>query len=251
MDSCSAELTKYASNALLAARISYMNEISLIAESVGANIDHIRKGVGLDTRIGSKYLYPGPGFGGSCFGKDLNALKYTAMNHDSHHDITDSVLKVNERQKHVVSLKIKSWLDSRSVNGTIGIWGLAFKADTDDVRDSPALTLIEDLLSMDYKVIVHDPQAMDNAKRIFGDRIRYAKDKYDAISRVEVLALMTEWREYRNPNFKFIAEKNPSIILIDGRNIWDETEIKAAGLFYDRIGKASNSRPVINYKFLD
>ena len=237
-DSRTAELIKYASNAMLASRVSFMNEIAELSENVGADIDMIRRGIGTDSRIGSKYLYPGPGFGGSCFPKDLNALACIAEQHSTRHKMVDATLEVNEYQKHALFAKVHSVLNMDLHDKIICIWGLAFKAMTDDVRDSPALVLIDDLnYYSDVHIHVHDPKALANTERKYGGRLKYCEDMYNAAVGADVLVLVTEWREYRAPDFNLLKLAAPELILIDGRNIWHKTDVKEAGLRYCRIGQ--------------
>jgi UDPglucose 6-dehydrogenase len=237
-DSCTAELTKYASNAMLASRVSFMNEIAALSENVGADIDMIRRGMGADNRIGPKYLYPGPGFGGSCFPKDLNALIYTAEQYSVPHKMINATLEVNEHQKHALFARIQNCTNFDLYGKTICIWGLAFKAMTDDIRDSPAIALIDDLIIYsDVDIHVHDPKALLNAERKYGDRLKYYDDMYNAAMSVDVLVLVTEWREYRAPDFSLLKLAAPNLILIDGRNIWNKNDIEEAGLRYCRIGQ--------------
>lgn len=237
MSARSAELTKYASNAMLATRISFMNDLAVLAEKVGADIDRVRKAVGADVRIGPKFLFPGPGYGGSCFPKDVAALVQTARAYGHELEIVQAVERVNVRQKHFVGSKIKNYFDGNLAGRTIAVWGLAFKPETDDIRESPAITLLEDLLAAGAKVQGHDPQAMPNIRAIFGDRISYCETMYDAIAGADALAVVTEWHEYRRPDFQRIkkALKNPAVF--DGRNIWDPDEIRSLGFWYTGIGR--------------
>lgn len=237
MSARSAELTKYASNAMLATRISFMNDLAVLAEKVGADIDRVRKAVGADVRIGPKFLFPGPGYGGSCFPKDVAALVQTARAYGHELEIVQAVERVNLRQKHFVGSKIKHYFDESLAGRTIAVWGLAFKPETDDIRESPAITLLEDLLAAGAKVKGHDPQAMPNIRGIFGDRITYCDTMYDAVADADALAVVTEWHEYRRPDFQRIKKllKNPAVF--DGRNIWDPDEIRSLGFWYTGIGR--------------
>lgn len=237
MSARSAELTKYASNAMLATRISFMNDLAVLAEKVGADIDRVRKAVGADVRIGPKFLFPGPGYGGSCFPKDVAALVQTARTYGHELEIVQAVERVNLRQKHFVGSKIKRYFDDNLAGRTIAVWGLAFKPETDDIRESPAITLLEDLLAAGAKVKGHDPQAMPNIRGIFGDRITYCDTMYEAIADADALAVVTEWHEYRRPDFQRIKKllKNPAVF--DGRNIWDPDEIRSMGFWYTGIGR--------------
>jgi UDPglucose 6-dehydrogenase len=237
MSARSAELTKYASNAMLATRISFMNDLAVLAEKVGADIDRVRKAVGADVRIGPKFLFPGPGYGGSCFPKDVAALVQTARAYGHELEIVQAVERVNLRQKHFVGSKIKRYFDENLAGRTIAVWGLAFKPETDDIRESPAITLLEDLLAAGANVRGHDPQAMPNIRAIFGDRITYCDTMYDAVAGADALAVVTEWHEYRRPDFQRIKGllKNPAVF--DGRNVWDPDEIRSMGFWYSGIGR--------------
>lgn len=238
MSARSAELTKYASNAMLATRISFMNDLAVLAEKVGADIDLVRKAVGADVRIGPKFLFPGPGYGGSCFPKDVAALVQTARAYGHDLEIVLAVERVNQRQKHLLGSKILRHFDEKLAGRTIALWGLAFKPETDDIRESPAITLIEDLLAAGAIVKGHDPQAMPNIRGIFGDRITYCDTMYDAATGAEALAVVTEWHEYRRPDFVRIKGlmKNPAVF--DGRNVWDPAELRGFGFWYSGIGRS-------------
>lgn len=238
MSARSAELTKYASNAMLATRISFMNDLAVLAEKVGADIDLVRKAVGADVRIGPKFLFPGPGYGGSCFPKDVAALVQTARAYGHDLEIVQAVERVNQRQKHLLGSKILRHFDEKLAGRTIALWGLAFKPETDDIRESPAITLIEDLLAAGANVKGHDPQAMPNIRGIFGDRITYCDTMYDAATGAEALAVVTEWHEYRRPDFLRIKGlmKNPAVF--DGRNVWDPAELRGFGFWYSGIGRS-------------
>lgn len=235
MDIPSAEMTKYAANAMLATRISFMNDIANLCERVGANVDFVRKGIGSDTRIGSKFLYAGCGYGGSCFPKDVKALMHTGIDNDYHMEVIEAVERVNEKQKSIVYEKIIKAIGN--VKGkTIAILGLAFKPETDDMREAPALVVIEKLLNDDAKVRVFDPIAMDECKRRIGDVVTYCKNMYDAADGADVFALMTEWHQFRMPSWNVIKKVMTGNIIIDGRNIYDRQEIEDQGLVYTRIG---------------
>ena len=237
MGARSAELTKYASNALLATRISFMNDLALLAEKLGADIDRVRKAVGADPRIGPKFLFPGPGFGGSCFPKDISALIHTArtMGHDL--EVVRAVEEVNKRQKHVLGSKMLHHFDGTLKGRVVGVWGLAFKPQTDDIRESPALTLIEDLLAAGATVRAHDPQAIENVRPLFGDHVTYVDTMYAAAEGADGLALVTEWHEYRRPDFHRIKRLMRTPSLFDGRNIWDPEELRSIGFWYTGIGR--------------
>jgi UDPglucose 6-dehydrogenase len=236
MDIPSAEMTKYAANAMLATRISFMNDIANLCERVGANVDSVRKGIGTDTRIGSKFLYAGCGYGGSCFPKDVKALVHTGMDNDYHMEVIEAVERVNEKQKSIVYDKIVKALGD--VQGkTIAIIGLAFKPDTDDMREAPALVVIDKLLKDGATVRVFDPIAMDECKRRIGDVVTYCKNMYDAADGADVFALMTEWRQFRMPSWNVIQKVMTGNVIVDGRNIYDRTELEELGFAYTRIGE--------------
>ena len=236
MDIPSAEMTKYAANAMLATRISFMNDIANLCERVGANVDSVRKGIGTDTRIGSKFLYAGCGYGGSCFPKDVKALVHTGMDNDYHMEVIEAVERVNEKQKSIVYDKIIKAMGD--VQGkTIAIIGLAFKPDTDDMREAPALVVIDKLLKDGATVRVFDPIAMDECKRRIGDTVTYCKNMYDAADGADVFALMTEWRQFRMPSWNVIQKVMNGDIIVDGRNIYDRQELEELGFVYTRIGE--------------
>ena len=236
MDIPSAEMTKYAANAMLATRISFMNDIANLCERVGANVDSVRKGIGTDTRIGSKFLYAGCGYGGSCFPKDVKALVHTGMDNDYHMEVIEAVERVNEKQKSIVYDKIIRAVGD--VKGkTIAILGLAFKPETDDMREAPALVVIDKLLHDGANVRVFDPIAMDECRRRIGDTVTYCKNMYDAADRADVFALMTEWRQFRMPSWNVIKKVMAGNIIVDGRNIFDRGELEEQGFIYTRIGE--------------
>jgi UDPglucose 6-dehydrogenase len=237
MDARSAELTKYAANALLATRISFMNDLALLAEKLGADIELVRKGVGSDPRIGPKFLFAGPGFGGSCFPKDIAALMHTARSVGHELELVRASESVNARQKHVLGDKVIRSFDGSLAGKTIAIWGLAFKPETDDIREAPALTLIEDLLASGATVRAHDPQAMPNVHAVFGDRITLAETMYAAAEGADALVLVTEWHEYRGPDFPRLKSILRGHRLFDGRNVWDPAFVRALGFSYAGIGR--------------
>jgi UDPglucose 6-dehydrogenase len=237
MDIASAEVTKYAANAMLATRISFMNQIALFCELVGADVSQVRLGIGSDQRIGRAFLYPGPGYGGSCFPKDVKALIRTSDELGLSLDVLKAVEQVNECQKQVVLQKTLRFL-GQDLNGKIvGVWGLAFKAETDDMRESPAIPLIEGLLAAGARVQTHDPKATDSARMIFGDRVMYAADPYSAAHGVDALTVMTEWLVYRNPDFERIRKLVRRPLLLDGRNLYDPERMAALGFEYHGIGR--------------
>lgn len=236
MDIPSAEMTKYAANAMLATRISFMNDIANLCDLVGANVDMVRKGIGADTRIGSKFLYPGCGYGGSCFPKDVKALARTAREYGYTMGVIEAVEAVNERQKEIVVKKLQDKLGTLR-GKTIALWGLAFKPETDDMREAPALVVIEKLLEAGAAVKVYDPVAMDECRRRIGDRVVYCKDMYDVVIDADALAVLTEWKEFRIPSWSVIKRVMKQSVLVDGRNIYSKDEVIAEGFEYAAIGK--------------
>lgn len=236
MDIPSAEMTKYAANAMLATRISFMNDIANLCDLVGANVDMVRKGIGADTRIGSKFLYPGCGYGGSCFPKDVKALARTAREYGYTMGVIEAVEAVNERQKEIVVKKLQDKLGTLR-GKTIALWGLAFKPETDDMREAPALVVIEKLLEAGASVKVYDPVAMDECRRRIGDRVVYCKDMYDVVIDADALAVLTEWKEFRIPSWSVIKRVIKQPVLVDGRNIYSKDEVIAEGFEYAAIGK--------------
>jgi UDPglucose 6-dehydrogenase len=237
MDIASAEVTKYAANAMLATRISFMNQIALFCELVGADVNHVRLGIGSDQRIGRAFLYPGPGYGGSCFPKDVKALIRTSDDLGLSLDVLKAVEQVNECQKQVVLQKTLRQLGQDLRGKIVGVWGLAFKAETDDMRESPAIPLIEGLLAAGARVQTHDPKATDSARMIFGDRVMYAADPYSAAHGVDALTVMTEWLLYRNPDFERVRKLVRRPLLLDGRNLYDPDRMAALGFEYHGIGR--------------
>ena len=236
MDIPSAEMTKYAANAMLATRISFMNDIANLCERVGANVDAVRKGIGTDARIGSKFLYAGCGYGGSCFPKDVKALLHTGLDNGYHMEVIEAVERVNERQKSIVYDKIIKAVGS--VKGkTVAIIGLSFKPETDDMREAPALVVIDKLLADGATIRVFDPIAMDECKRRIGDTVTYCKNMYDAADGADVFALMTEWRQFRLPSWNVVQKVMNGNVVVDGRNIYDRQELEEMGFVYTRIGE--------------
>ncbi len=237
MDERSAEMTKYAANSYLATRISFMNEIANLCEKVGANVDMVRMGMGSDSRIGKRFLFPGVGYGGSCFPKDVQALAKTAKQYKYEFKILNSVMNVNDRQRYVLAEKIKQQFDGDLSGKTIAIWGLAFKPNTDDIREAPALYIIEELLKAGAKVKVFDPEAMHNVKTLFGDRVLYAGDQYEALIEADALAIVTEWSVFRTPSFQVMKELLKEPLIFDGRNLYDLERMKELGFHYNSIGR--------------
>ena len=242
MDIASAELTKYAANAMLATRISFMNEIANLCERVGANVDHVRKGIGSDDRIGPAFLFPGPGYGGSCFPKDVKALAKTARDRQSGLRILEAVEAVNDEQKHRLMHKLTTALGADLSGVRIAVWGLAFKPNTDDMREAPALTLIDALLKAGANVTAHDPVAMDEAKRRLGDTIQFAATSYDALVDADALVVVTDWNEYRHPDFARIKQTLRRPVVIDGRNLYALERMAAEGFTYHSIGRQSTGQ---------
>ena len=236
MDIPSAEMTKYAANAMLATRISFMNDIANLCDLVGANVDMVRKGIGADTRIGSKFLYPGCGYGGSCFPKDVKALARTAREYGYTMGVIEAVEAVNERQKEIVVKKLQDKLGTLR-GKTIALWGLAFKPETDDMREAPALVVIEKLREAGASVKVYHTVAMDECRRRIGDRVVYCKDMYDVVIDADALAVLTEWKEFRIPSWSVIKRVMKQSVLVDGRNIYSKDEVIAEGFEYAAIGK--------------
>ncbi len=236
MDERSAEMTKYAANSYLAMRISFMNEIANLCERVGANVDSVRIGMGSDNRIGKRFLFPGIGYGGSCFPKDVQALAKTAEEYDYDFKILKSVMTINTIQKTVLVKKIRNYFDNNLLGKTFAIWGLAFKPNTDDIREAPALHIIDELLESGAKIQVFDPEAMNNVKRIYGESIEYINDEYDVLRGADALIIATEWALFRTPDFeKFDNLKSKAIF--DGRNLYDVNDMKNRGLHYESIGR--------------
>jgi UDPglucose 6-dehydrogenase len=240
MDVRSAEMTKYAANAMLATRISFMNDIANLCELVGANVDEVRMGIGTDSRIGSAFLFPGPGYGGSCFPKDVKALARTARENGSCLRVLEAVESVNDDQKHRIFQKLSHVFEGKLEGRRIAIWGLAFKPRTDDMRDAPSLTLIEDLLAAGASVVAHDPVAMTEARRRLGDRVTLAPDEYGALNGADALAVVTDWHEYRRPDFARIKTSLKNPVIVDGRNLYSIGKMREMGFSYYSIGRQAN-----------
>ena len=236
MDEKSAELTKYAANSFLATKITFMNEIANFCEKVGANVDDVRMGMGSDTRIGKRFLFPGIGFGGSCFPKDVQALVKSGIDHDYKFSIIDAVLSVNHEQKLKLIEKVKNHFgDLKGKN--LALWGLAFKPDTDDIREAPALYMIDALLEAGATITAYDPEAMDNVKAIYGDKMNFCSTAYDAVEGKDALLIATEWSAFRNPDFDRIKKSLTSPKIFDGRNLFDLDEMEGKGFYYESIGR--------------
>jgi len=236
MDIPSAEMTKYAANAMLATRISFMNDIANLCERVGADVNMVRRGIGSDSRIGKKFLYPGCGYGGSCFPKDVKALIRTAEQNGYPMRVLRAVDDVNEEQKSILFRKLEQHYDGALAGKTIALWGLSFKPETDDMREAPALVVIDRLLAAGTTVKVYDPVAMTECRRRLGDRVVYCKDMYEAAADADALLLLTEWKEFRVPSFTALERLMKAKVLIDGRNIYDAEEVAEAGFVYYKIG---------------
>ncbi|WP_276133596.1 UDP-glucose dehydrogenase family protein [Polluticoccus soli] len=237
MDERSSEMTKYAANAYLAMRISFMNEMANLCEKAGANVDMVRVGIGSDSRIGKRFLFPGVGYGGSCFPKDVKALVQTAREMDYDFQIISTVMEVNEKQKTILGKKVRDAFGNDLSGRHFAIWGLAFKPETDDIREAPALELIQDLLDAGAEVTAFDPEAMENVKRIFGEKITFAKDQYDGLEGTDALIIVTEWSEFRNPNFERIIQSLKYPMVFDGRNVYTLEKMQELGFYYESIGR--------------
>jgi len=237
MDERSAELTKYAANSYLATRISFMNEIANLCERTGANVDMVRKGMGSDNRIGKRFLFPGVGYGGSCFPKDVQALAKTAAEHQYDFKILKSVMQVNTLQKEVLSDKIIAHFGADLSGKTIAVWGLAFKPNTDDIREAPAITITSRLLHQGAKIQAYDPEAMPNFQRYISDKIHYAATPYEALEGADALAIITEWGVFRTPDFEQMRKLMKGHVIFDGRNLYESEDVKAEGFKYDSIGR--------------
>ncbi len=237
MDIPSAEMTKYAANSMLATKISFMNDVSNLCEIVGADVDMVRKGIGSDTRIGTKFIYPGVGYGGSCFPKDVKALIRTASEYGYPMRVLQSVEDVNDDQKKVMFNKISKYFNGQLAGKTIAIWGLAFKPNTDDMREAPSLVLIEQLVAAGSRVIAYDPVAIHETQRKIGDIITYVTDQYEALIDADALVLLTEWNEFRVPKYKIMAKLMKNHVVFDGRNIYDPEEMQEVGFKYFGMGR--------------
>lgn len=237
MDERSAEMTKYAANAYLATRISFMNEIANLCERTGANVDDVRRGIGSDTRIGKRFLFPGVGYGGSCFPKDVQALHQTSKAHDYEFRILGAVMDVNHRQKHILGKKIIDHFAGNIKGKKIAVWGLAFKPNTDDVREAPAVDIIYDLLAAGAMVHATDPEAIPNFQHHYDGDVQYSEDMYDVLEGAEALAIITEWNEFRTPDFARMKSLMKSPFIFDGRNMYDLEDIIGQGFYYASIGR--------------
>jgi len=237
MDEKSAELTKYAANAFLATKISFMNEIAQLCERLGADVDMVRKGIGSDERIGKRFLFPGIGYGGSCFPKDVQALSRSANEVQYDFRILDAVMEVNKKQKLHLLPKIKAYFNNDLAGKKIALWGLAFKPNTDDIREAPALDLIEELTRAGATVHAYDPEAMSNVKKVIGDKINYSERQYDTLVDADVLLIATEWSEFRTPDFSKISSLLKNKVIFDGRNLFDLAKMEELGFYYVSVGR--------------
>lgn len=241
MDEKSAELTKYAANAFLATKITFMNEVANFCEKVGANVDMVRIGIGSDSRIGKRFLFPGIGYGGSCFPKDVQALAKSGKDSGYEFGILKSVMAINEKQKTIIIPKVKQHFgDNGHLKGKkVALWGLAFKPDTDDIREAPALYIIDELLKSGVEITAFDPEAMTNVKKKIGDKIKYAEDRYAALKDADALIIATEWGEFRSPDFEKMASLMKGKVIFDGRNLYEPKDMKEKGFVYRSIGRES------------
>jgi UDPglucose 6-dehydrogenase len=237
MDEKSAELTKYAANAFLATKITFMNEIANLCEKVGADVDAVRIGIGSDDRIGKRFLFPGIGYGGSCFPKDVQALAKSASDVNYDFKILEAVMDINSKQKIVIVPKIKDYFKNNLKGKKIALWGLAFKPDTDDIREAPALYIIEELLKEGANISAYDPEAMNNVRNLIGDKITYAFDEYDALRDADILLIATEWSLFRTPDFEKVSSLLKNKIIFDGRNLYGLDQMRELGYYYCSIGR--------------
>ena len=237
MDEKSAELTKYAANAFLATKITFMNEVANLCELLDADVDKVRIGIGTDTRIGKRFLFPGIGYGGSCFPKDVQALAKSAAEVNYDFSLLTSVMRVNEEQKTIIVPKIKDFYGGDLKGKHFALWGLAFKPDTDDIREAPALYVINKLLEAGATVTAFDPEAMENVKRLLGDKISFADDQYAALENADALIIATEWSVFRSPDFSKVSSELKEKVVFDGRNLYDLAQMKELGFYYNSIGR--------------
>lgn len=237
MDERSSELTKYAANSFLATKITFMNEIANLCEIVGADVDAVRKGIGSDDRIGKRFLFPGIGYGGSCFPKDVQALEKAAVEHKYDFKILKAVMDVNEKQKTILTDKVLQYFKGDVKGKKFALWGLAFKPETDDIREAPALYIINDLIAAGAEVVAFDPEAMENVRGLLGDKIKYAKDQYEALEGADALLIATEWSVFRNPDFEKMEDVLKNKVVFDGRNLFDLQKMIDLGYYYNSIGR--------------
>jgi UDPglucose 6-dehydrogenase len=243
MDERSAELTKYAANSFLATKITFMNEIALLCERVGADVDMVRRGIGSDERIGKRFLFPGIGYGGSCFPKDVQALVKSSEEANYNFKILNAVMEVNEKQKLHLIPKIRKYFNNQLKGKHFALWGLAFKPNTDDIREAPALYMIDALLQEGATLSVFDPEAMNNVRNLIGGKVAYAESQYEALEGADALIIATEWNEFRTPNFLKIVTSLKNKVIFDGRNLFDIAAIRELGFYYESIGRAPANNP--------
>lgn len=237
MDEKSAELTKYAANSFLATKITFMNEIANYCELIGANVDDVRRGMGTDTRIGNRFLFPGIGYGGSCFPKDVQALAKSGKETAYDFSIINAVMDVNHKQKYILSEKVKAYFGDDLSGKKLALWGLAFKPDTDDIREAPALYMIDELTKSGAQITAFDPEAMENVKNLIGDKINYASNQYEALKEADALLIATEWQVFRTPDFDKINAALKEKVIFDGRNLYDLGDMRDRGYYYNSIGR--------------
>lgn len=237
MDEKSSELTKYAANSFLATKITFMNEVANLCELVGADVDSVRKGIGSDERIGKRFLFPGIGYGGSCFPKDVQALAKSAEENKYDFQILKAVMEINEKQKTVIVDKLVKYYKNEIQGKHFALWGLAFKPETDDIREAPALYIIDELVKLGATVTVFDPEGMANVKGVIGDKVKYADNQYDALTGADALLIATEWSVFRNPDFDKMEEKLVNKVIFDGRNLYDLQKMIDLGYYYNSIGR--------------
>lgn len=237
MDERSAELTKYAANSFLATKISFMNEIAILCEKLGADVDMVRRGMGSDDRIGRRFLFPGVGYGGSCFPKDVRALARSAHEADYDFKILDAVMQVNEKQKVYLVPRVRKYFKGNLKDKNIAIWGLSFKPNTDDIREAPALYMIDEFLKDGAKITAFDPESMNNVRKVLGEKINFATGQYDAIANCDALIIATEWSEFRTPDFEKMSSLMKNKVIFDGRNIYEPQHMKGLGFYYESIGR--------------
>lgn len=247
MDLRSAEMTKYAANSYLATRITFMNEIANLCEQTGADVDAVRRGMGSDSRIGKRFLFAGVGYGGSCFPKDVQALAHTAGEYKYDFQILKSVMDVNARQRFRIADKLESYFGKDLAGKTIALWGLAFKPNTDDIREAPALYTIDRLLEAGAKVQAFDPEAAENVKAIYGDKVTFCEDQYAALKQADALAIVTEWAMFRTPDYNFMKTLLNEPIIFDGRNLYDTERMREQGFYYDSIGRSTVGESVVSH----
>jgi UDPglucose 6-dehydrogenase len=246
MDEKSAELTKYAANAFLATKISFMNEIAQLCEKFGADVDMIRKGIGSDDRIGKRFLFSGIGYGGSCFPKDVKALSKSASLADYHFKILEAVMEVNENQKIHLLPKVMSYFANDIKGKKIALWGLSFKPNTDDIREAPALKIIDQLIENGASVSAYDPEAGENVKNLIGDKISYSENQYDALENADALIIATEWSEFRTPDFNKMKSLLKDPVIFDGRNLFELYQMEEKGFHYESIGRRMIKKPGVS-----